>query len=360
MKVLFIIRGNDSYSSQQAQIELIAGLIQQKVSIHLIGEVSEEVQTEIKKKGIPFTPLFPRKKYDKVYAEKLKEFINHHQIDILHFLDGMALRSGLINLKNHPVKIIVYFGSVSLHWYDPSSYLTYLNARVDKIICNSNFVFEHVKNQLKPKYKHKAVRVFKGYNPSWFQNIVAKDVSEFGIPKNATIVTLIGNHRKVKGIQYFIKSSFYLDSKEDIHFLVIGNKTNSESFKQLVSKSPIAKNIHLLGKRNDAVSILKSSDIYCQTSLSEGFGRAISEAMSVGKPVIMTNAGGCTELIDDSSGIVVPLKDCKAIGESISKLANNNSLRTEMGENAKKRIESVYHIDETVKDTFQVYKQILD
>ena len=45
-----------------------------------------------------------------------------------------------------------------------------------------------------------------------------------------------------------------------------------------------------------------------QTSLEEGFGRAISEAMSVGKPIVMTDAGGCTELIDEHSGIIVPKK----------------------------------------------------
>ena len=48
----------------------------------------------------------------------------------------------------------------------------------------------------------------------------------------------------------------------------------------------IKNNIHLLGLRPDAVSLIKGSNLYVQTSLSEGFGRAISEAMSVGKPIM--------------------------------------------------------------------------
>lgn len=359
MNVLFVIRGNDSYSSQQAQIELISGLIQNKINIFLIGEISEEVKHEIEKKKIAFTPLFPEKKYDKIYAEKLRDFINLNQIDIVHFLDGKALRSGLISLKKHPVKVVVYFGSASLHWYDPTSHLTYLNSRVDKIICNSNFVYHHVKSQLKSKYKHKAVRIFKGYNSNWFQEIEPKDFSELNIPSNALVVAFVGNHRKVKGTKYFIESSFYLKTDKEVHYLVIGNKTNSNSFLHLASKSPMSQNIHFLGKRNDVISILKSCNIYAQTSLSEGFGRAISEAMSVGKPVVMTNAGGCTELIDEHSGIVVPLKNSKAIGNAISKLVNNEQLRKQMGINAKNRIDTVYNIDDTVKETLNLYNQIL-
>lgn len=359
MNVLFVIRGNDSYSSQQAQIELIAGLKNKGVQMHLVGEVSDEVLEEINRKDIAFTSLFPLKKYDKEYAEKLREFIDQKHIQIVHFLDGKALRSGLISLKHHPVKIVVYFGSVSLHWYDPTSYLTYLNSRIDKIICNSNFVFEHVKRQLKSKYKHKAVRVFKGYNPDWFEHIQPKDLSEFGIPKEAMVITLLGNHRKVKGTEYFINSSHYIQTDKEVHYLVVGNKTDNSQLRSLASKSPLKDNIHLLGKRNDAVSILKSSDIYAQTSLSEGFGRAISEAMSVGKPVVMTDAGGCTELIDAESGIVVPIKDANGIGLALSKLINNDEVRVRMGKNARKRIASVYHIDTTVEETLDVYRSLL-
>ena len=110
--------------------------------------------------------------------------------------------------------------------------------------------------------------------------------------------------------------------------------------------------------RPDAISLIKGSDIYVQTSLSEGFGRAISEAMSVGKPIIMTNAGGCTELIDDTCGIITPIKKPNAIGKAISSLVNNDELRLQMGINAKKRMEKVYHINDTVEDTYKLYKQL--
>tara|TARA_R110002073_G_scaffold8207_6_gene45874 strand:+ start:1902 stop:2987 length:1086 start_codon:yes stop_codon:yes gene_type:complete len=359
MNVLFVIRGNEPYVSQQAQIELAVGLQKKGVSILITGNLTKEVESHLKNLKVDYKKIFPKKSIDKQYIQDFKTIINEHKISLVHFVDGKSARNGLIALKNTNIKSIIYFGSASLHWYDPSSYLTYLNPRINAIICNSQFVYNHVKNQLFGKKKQKAIRIYKGYNPEWFIDNSSEDLAEFGIPKDAIVVSLVGNHRKVKGTKYFLESSYYLESDKNIHYLLIGEKTDHPNFQKIKTNSPISDKIHLLGRRNDVVSILKSTDIYAQTSLEEGFGRAISEAMSVGKPIVMTDAGGCTELIDENSGIITPKKDPKSIAKAISKLANNDSLRIQMGINAKNRIKNVYNIDQTISDTLNLYQRLL-
>lgn len=359
MNVLFVINGNEPYVSQQAQIELIAGLQKKGVSILVIGNIFGEVEANFNLLKLPFLRVFPEKRIDRRYIKDFKKILTDHAIELVHFIDGKSSRSGLIALKNTNVKAVNYFGSTSLHWYDPSSYLTYLNPRIDAIIGNSNHVHAHVKAQLFGKNKEKAVRVFKGYSSAWFSDVKTFDYSSLGIPEDAIKVCFVGNHRKVKGTRYFLEASYHLSSKREIHFIVIGEDTNKYPLNRIAKKSPMSSRIHMLGTRNDVVSLLKGCDIYAQTSLNEGFGRAISEAMSVGKPIVMTDAGGCTELIDDESGIITPLRDAKGIANAISKLADNDHLRHVMGSNAKKRIDTVYHIDRTVKDTLKLYNQLL-
>ncbi|MFY0603282.1 MAG: glycosyltransferase family 4 protein [Flavobacteriaceae bacterium] len=359
MNTLFIIKGNEPYISQQAQIELAAGLQKHGVSVTVMGNISDEVEKNIKALNLPFLKVFPKKRIDRNYIKDFKSILEKLAIDLVHFIDGKSSRSGLIALKKSDIKTVIYFGSSSLHWYDPSSYLTYLNPRIDAIIGNSDYVFSHVKKQLFGKNKEKAVRIFKGYNSNWFKNIPPFDYSSLGIPKEAIKVCLVGNHRKVKGTKYFLESSYHLSSKKEIHYIVIGENTDKYPLNKIAKNSPIASNIHILGTRKDVISLLKSSDIYVQTSINEGFGRAISEAMAVGKPIVMTDAGGCTELIDKESGIITPIKDAKSIAKAISKLANNDRLRLEMGGKAKQRINTVYHIDNTIKDTLNLYKELL-
>ncbi|SNR15660.1 glycosyltransferase family 4 protein [Tenacibaculum jejuense] len=362
MNVFFVV-GGGNLSAQIAQIALFIGLQREGVKIHLIGRISEEVADYIKSedKDIVFYNMYPKGKIDEDYIEKFSELIIKHNIELVHFACGKTSRTGIRALKKFPeIKTVIYYGSASLHWHDPSAYLTYLHPRVDKIIGNSNFVYNHVRKQLFGKRKQKAVRIFKGYSVEWFKDTKPFDYTSLGIPKEAIVVCSIGNHRKVKGTKYFLEASNYLNSEKEIHFVLIGDNTDAPHLSKIKEKSKIKDRVHILGRRNDVPSLLLSCDMYVQSSLSEGFGRAISEAMCLGKPTIMTNAGGCTELIDEKSGIVVPLKDYKAIGREISNLANNDDKRIQMGKAAKERIQNVYSIERTVNETLALYKELFN
>jgi glycosyltransferase involved in cell wall biosynthesis len=363
MNILFVGSFNsNNINIFRAHIELIIGISKKEnvTKTVVTGKFSDEIQTYFKEKNIETIYAYPKSKFDKTYSNKIEQIIQTNKIEIVQFFSGSLSRSILRYVKKRDLKYVTYFGSVSLYWHDISSYFTYLNPKIDSIICNSNYVYNHVKKQLFGKNKQKAVMIYKGYDSLWFKDVTAFDYDKLSIPQESIKVCFVGNHRKVKGTKYFIESSYFLNSTEDIHYFVIGNNTDINEFKEIAKNSPITKKIHFLGLRTDAVSLVKGCDIYVQTSLSEGLGRAISEAMSVEKPIVMTNAGGCTELIDQSSGIVVPLKDSKSIGKAISKLANNKELRNEMGKNAKKRIDNQLNISINVDETLKLYQSLLN
>jgi len=359
MNVLVVLNCKGPFSVYEAQIEMISSLKDKGVQIFVTGFYSDQIISVFKERNIDFATLHPKSKIDPTYIKDIKQHITDKNIDILHVLDGKALRNCIRAVKKDNIKLITYFGSASLHWHDLSSYLTYLNSRVDKIICNSQYVFDHVKKQLFGKNKNKPIKIFKGYNPNWFNHITPFDLTSLGIPKESIVVTFAGTNMKLKRIPDFIKSSHYLSTDKNVHYIIMGKETDKGNLEKYKNLSPIKENIHILGLQPNAVSIIKASDIYVQTSTSEGFGRAISEAMSVGKPVVMTNAGGCTELVDIESGVIVPVGDYKAIGKEISKIVNNDVLRLQMGQKAKERMSNLYHIDNTVKETYKLYVDIL-
>ena len=55
---------------------------------------------------------------------------------------------------------------------------------------------------------------------------------------------------------------------------------------------------------------------------------------------------------------ITPIKKPNALAKAISSLVNNDELRLQMGINAKKRMEKVYHINDTVEDTFKLYQHL--
>ena len=75
--------------------------------------------------------------------------------------------------------------------------------------------------------------------------------------------------------------------------------------------SPLRDRVHLLGPREDVVSLMAASNLYVQPSISgEGLSKAVPEAMGNAVPAIVTTTGGVKELIEEGkTGFVVPVRD---------------------------------------------------
>jgi glycosyltransferase involved in cell wall biosynthesis len=360
LKVLTLGYYSGTLSIYEAQIELLIGLQKKGCEITVLAHCSDEIYEKFNTNSIRVIDDSPQSKTDSAFINRLRELIIKEKFDILHVFSSTPLRNAIKAIKSLPIKLVTYMGSTSIYWHDISSYNTYLNPRIDAIICNSKYVEQHLKKQLFGKNKDKTTLIYKGYDISWFTNIAPFDFGDIGIPKNAIVVTMAATFMKVKGIQFFIKATHFIPKNANIHFVLMGDKTDTQKIKKWVSKSPLQDNIHILGFRKDAKSIIKGTDIYVQTSLSEGFGRALSEAVIQSRPVVMTDAGGCTELIvANESGIITPKKDSKKIAEAILSLAQNKELRKKLGQNAKNRIETYFNTSQTVQKTLELYQKLI-
>jgi glycosyltransferase involved in cell wall biosynthesis len=104
----------------------------------------------------------------------------------------------------------------------------------------------------------------------------------------------------------------------------------------------IAGRIRFLGERRDVPRLLAGADIYCQANVSgEGFSLVFMEAFAAGRPIVTTRLGGAPELIDESSGVLVPAFDAPAFASALRELVLNGERRAKLGENAQKRVWSV-------------------
>jgi glycosyltransferase involved in cell wall biosynthesis len=85
------------------------------------------------------------------------------------------------------------------------------------------------------------------------------------------------------------------------------------------------------------------ADVFCLLSIEEGMALVIAQAMAMGLPVIATPNSGAAELINDGvEGFLVPPRDVDAVAEKLRLLANDISLRREMGRRAREKVQSGY------------------
>lgn len=145
----------------------------------------------------------------------------------------------------------------------------------------------------------------------------------------------------------------------NLYYLIVGTGELENKLRDYVYRSSLDKKIKFLGYRKDIPDLLNVCDIFALTSLHEGLPRAIMEAMAAGKPIVATNIRGNRDLVRDGiNGYLVPVNDVEATAKAITKLAENTTLRTKMGEEGRKIIQD-YAIEKVLKEMDEIYSLYL-
>lgn len=142
------------------------------------------------------------------------------------------------------------------------------------------------------------------------------------------VVLTIGNIRRVKGIDIFLRAAAQIcKDHPSALFLVVGDNHEPAHFdelKKLAAELGLTKNVLFYGPSEDVARLLASADVFCLPSRSEGFSNALIEAMAAGIPCVATRVGGNTEAIEDgSNGILVLPEDPQALSLAIAGLLDD-------------------------------------
>ena len=114
--------------------------------------------------------------------------------------------------------------------------------------------------------------------------------------------------------------------------------------------------VELAGHQTDILDIWRHAHIALLPSHREGMPQSLLEGMSVGRPVVTTDAIGCREVIEHGvSGFIVPLHSPQAIADALRILSEDPAGRRAMGKAARKRIESIFAKDVIIDEFLNLY-----
>lgn len=350
--------------SDRPEAETFIGLSRSGVHMHVLCPEAAPHFRRLSDAGVQVTPFDLAKRIDRDGIRNIRSIIRKDRSEILHLFNNKAVSNGILASTNLPVKIIAYRGIVAnVSFFNPMSWMTYLNPKVDRIVCVAEAVRQYLLEMRLLWYRMprgKPVTIYKGHHLDWYRDHPA-ELSEFGIPQNAFVVGCTANIRPRKGIHVLIDATHYLPADLPIHVLLIGHMDSPKLRKQ-IQKSPYRDRIHLAGFRNDAPAVQAACNAVVLPALRrEGLPKVIIEAMAYGVPPVVTNSGGSPELIEDKkSGLIVPPGDAPAIAEAIQSLFHDPALCQNLGRNARERIGSCFRIEDTILKTKALYDALLD
>lgn len=159
---------------------------------------------------------------------------------------------------------------------------------------------------------------------------------------------LIARLIRDKGIVEYIEAAALLKKKyPQVVFKLLGPfDSNPNAIKpEVLDKWLDAGVIEYLGETNDVRPYLAAASVYVLPSYREGTPRSVLEAMSMGRPVITTEAPGCREtVLQGVNGFLVPVKDSAKLAEAMEEFINNPYIIEKMGQKSHELAREKYDV----------------
>ncbi len=170
------------------------------------------------------------------------------------------------------------------------------------------------------------------------------------LPHEGYVVLAVGSLRREKGFSMLIDAFdlFIEKTYADAKLVIVGGGVLEGALKQQAASLPTASRIHFAGELSlrDVHEWYRRADCFVLSSISEGFGLVLAEAMSYGVPAISArSAGGLAIVEDEVSGLLAKSNDVRSLSDALIRLYKDGSLRDRFRIAGYERVRELFGIE---------------
>ncbi len=176
------------------------------------------------------------------------------------------------------------------------------------------------------------------------------------------LFVVVGRLSPEKGVDLFIEAfALLLQQKPSARAVIVGDGAEKENLLTLCDKLGLNKYIKFAGYSQRVGDFMEAADAVVLPSRSEGSPNVILEAMAVGRPVVATDVGGVSEIIQpDISGILVEKESPAAICEGMTRIISDSALRTTIIANSSRRVRENFSPKKRSDILYSLYMELVE
>jgi glycosyltransferase involved in cell wall biosynthesis len=144
--------------------------------------------------------------------------------------------------------------------------------------------------------------------------------------------------------------------RPDVDLLLVGDGPLRPALERQCAELGMVERVRFMGVRDDVASILRASDVFALTSVSEAASITLLEAMASELPVVVTAVGGNPEIVrDGTDGLLVPRRSSAGLARALLRIMADGAMATAMGRAGAERVRNRYRLDDTIGRYYELY-----
>jgi glycosyltransferase involved in cell wall biosynthesis len=380
--VLMVGHSGDMYGASRSLIKLVR-ILNENYNVYVLlpdsGSLSGELKAILPAERILLNEdlyIFTRKSFRLKYIVStlvrffrnlifIRKIILKYDINIIHTNSGVVPAPAMaarITGRKHIWHIREWFGDFKRFWPFYSAYITRFS---DKVVCVSKTMADQFNGN------KKVMSIYNGFEiPKIPTEISLPEKLQQSLNEADLVLGCTSRIRLIrKGQEYLIEAIGIVSQRtgKNIQSILIGDyvpgyEWQKENITALIEKYHLEDRIHFMGHKANPLPYYKLFDVFVLPSGEpEPFGGVIMEAMSLGLPVIGSNAGGTTEQIADAqNGYLFENKNAEDLANKIELFLNDPSSIKLFGNCSKERIEKYFSLDLHKDNILKLYEDIIN
>lgn len=346
---------------QNQVLQLVQGLEAAGQPAVLVAHEAGELRRRASE-GLRFFGISPRSEFDAHAGWQLAKVLTDVQPHVVHAHDpmGIALTAMALRMqKADPAPLVVAARRVDFH-LKRHAFSRWKHKQIDVFIAASRLIARILVDDGIPEDRIETVH--DGVNVGFVDHQPEVDAhGAFWLPAGSRVVGNVAALAAHKGQKHLVAAARHVVRKlPNTRFLIIGEGDLRTALEKQIKDLGLAHHVLLTGFRPDAVGLIKTLDLFVMSSVTEGLGSVVLEAMACRRAVVGTRAGGIPEaVIDGETGLLVPAQDDEAMAGAIVRLLDDDALRERFGEAGRARVEAHFSVDRMVAGTLDVYRRRL-
>ena len=310
--------------------------------------------------GLELIPIAPRTEVDLSAAWRLGRVVKKLRPDVVHAHDphGIAMAALALSFAGGaPAPVLVASRRVDFH-LKGNSLSRWKYRQVDCFVAASEAIRQMLVADGIPSAR--TVTVHEGIDVEHAAAAERVNLHEaLWLPHHAPVVGNVAALVPHKGQRYLVEAAhLVVQEVPDARFVILGEGELREHLQRQVHEHRLEKHVLLPGFRTDILGCIKGFDLFVMSSVTEGLGTSLLDAMACGKAIVATSAGGIPEVVEDGvTGTIVPPRDAHAMAAAIVALLSDDGRRRAMADAGLARVRSRFTVERMVAATASVYER---